>query len=281
MAIARDTLQKVSLRFPDSEVLFDYEFLDNPDLRGFEQLYSGHYEVPIGWDRKGMWLGLENERNKITTAIKRNTYYDRFDRVKLETWVSLVQWYGPNNIRGFDIGVDQCDDNGVRRYFSLRRVFTGPQGVYQKTNRWDARTGGELGLATPSFTILPGHGENSGLVLDGTVSEPIDTECDWPTWTSNENKRNTMYIALEYDPIRGCYLGFRFGDYKLGTLRDSGEEDPVISALIGQESKLDRFSNGLNTAFDLRAQTGGGSADATGADLYVERVRLSGRKTAE
>jgi hypothetical protein len=277
MAIARDTLQKKSLRFPDSEVLYDYDFLDSPELHGFEQLYSGHYEPPIGWDRKGMWIGTENVPGQIATAIKRNTYYERFNHVRLEAWVSLAQWYGDANIRGFEMGIDQANNAGLRRYFSLRRVFTRTGGATQPTNRWDVKTGGDLG-GNPSYTILPGHGTASGTVLTATTTEPTGYTPQWPTWTTNENKRNTMYLAMDIDPARGCYLGVRFQDYALGTCRDSGEEDPTMTALLGQDSNLPRFANGLNVSFDLRAQLGG--VTATGADAYIERVRLSGRKVA-
>lgn len=277
MAIARDDLQKKALRFPDSEVLYDYDFLDSPDLHGFEQLYSGHYEPPIGWDRKGMWIGTENVPGQIATAIKRNTYYDRFNFVRLEAWVSLAQWYGDANIRGFEIGIDQANNAGARRYFSLRRVFTRTGGATQPTNRWDVKTGGDLGGAN-SYTVLPGQGTASGLVLESTTTEPTGFTSAWPAWTTNENKRNTMYMALDIDPVRGCYLGVRFQDYALGTCRPSGAEDPTITALLGQDSSLPRFANGLNVSFDLRAQLGG--VTATGADAYVERVRLSGKKVA-
>lgn len=277
MAIASTTLQKKSLRWPDSDVLYDYDFLDNPDLHGFEQLYSGHYEPPIGWDRKGMWLGLENTTGQIATAIKRNTYYDRFDFVRVEAWVSLAQWYGDNAIRGFELGVDQADGAGNRRYFSLRRVFSRTGGMTQPTNRWDVKTGGDLG-GSNSYTVLPGQGNASGMVLEAATTEPTGFTSQWPAWTTNENKRNTMHMALDFDPVRGCYLGVRFQDYALGTCRPSGEEDPALSALLGQYSSLPRFANGLNVSFDLRAQLGG--VVTTGADAYVERVRLSGRKVA-
>lgn len=273
MALARD----VGARFPDSEVLYDYDFLDQPDLHGFEQLYSGTYEPPIGWDRKGMWLGTENVPGQIATAIKRNTYYDRFNYVRLEAWVSLAQWYGDANIRGFEIGIDQADNAGARRYFSLRRVFTRTGGATQPTNRWDVKTGGDLGGAN-SYTVLPGQGTASGVVLEAATAEPTGFTSDWPAWTTNENKRNVMYMALDIDPTRGCYLGAQFQDFALGTCRPGGEEDPALSALLGQASSLPRFANGLNVSFDLRAQLGG--IAATGADAYVERVRLSGKKVA-
>lgn len=279
MALARDDLQKKSLRFPDSEVLYDYDMLDNPDLHGFEQLYSGSYEPPIGWDRKGMWIGTENVTGQIATAIKRNTYYDRFNVLRLEAWVSLAQWYGDNNIRAFEIGIDQCDNAGNRAYFALRRVFTKTGGVTTPTDRFDLKSGTDLGSpSAPSYTVAPGHGASSGMVLGSATTEPSITQTDWPRWTTNENKRNVMYVAMEVDPVTNRYLGLRFGDYALGTLRESGEEDATLSAIKGQTSTLPRFANGLNVSFDLRAMIGGSTA--TAADAYVERVRLSGRKVA-
>lgn len=276
--MAQSLVGALGARFPDSDILYDYDFLSSPELNGFEQLYSGHYEPPIGWDRKGMWLGVENVPGQIATAIKRNTYYDRFNFLRLEAFVSLAQWYGDNAIRGFEIGIDQANDVGDRRYFSLRRIFSRTGGVTQPTSRWDVKTGGDLGGGETSYTVLPGQGAASGTVLTATTPEPTGFVSQWPRWTTNENKRNTMYMALDIDPVRGCYLGVRFQDYALGTCRPSGEEDPAISALLGQYSKLTPFSNGLNVSFDLRAQLGG--VTNTGADAYVERVRLSGKKVS-
>lgn len=259
-------------KYPETTVLYDHSFLDGPDLHGFEQLYSGHYEPPIGWDRKGMWIGTGNVSTQIATAIKRSTYWDRFDRITVEAWVSLAQWYGDNAVRSVEVGIDQADDAGNRSYFALRRVFTTTSGAAH--NRFDVKTGTD---AAPSYTVLPGHGANSGTVLDGAATEPTITDNDWPNWPSNENKRNVVHMALEVDPVANRYRGVRFNDYKLGTLRDSGAEDAAIGALAGQTSPLARFANGLNVSFDLRGLVSG---SRTAADFYVERVRLSGRKVA-
>jgi hypothetical protein len=267
--MAQSLVASLGARYPDSTIVFDYDFISSPDLHGFEQLYSGHYEPPIGWDRKGMWLGVENVSTQIATAIKRLTYYERFSRIRIEAWVSLAQWYGDNAIRSVEIGFDQADDAGARNYFALRRVFTTSSG--EAHNRFDVKTGTD---ATPSYTILPGHGANSGLVLDGATTEPTITDNDWPNWPPNENKRNVVLMALEVDPIANDYLGVRFNDYGLGTLSASGAPDATLQALSGQSSTLTRFANGFNTSFDLRGLVSG---SRTAADLYVERVRVSGR----
>jgi hypothetical protein len=259
-------------KYPESTVLYDHNFLESPNLHGFEQLYSGTYNPPIGWDRKGMWIGVENTATQIGTAIKRATYYDRFDRITVEAWVSLAQWYGDNKIRSIEVGIDQADNTGARSYFALRRVFAKTTDV--ATNRFDVKTGTD---AAPSYTILPGHGADSGMVLDGAATEPTISTFDWPAWPPNENKRNVVHMALEINPVTGTYLGARFNDYRLGTLRESGLPDATITALTGQTSTLTTFANGLNVSFDLRGLVTG---SRTAADMYVERVRLSGRKVA-
>jgi len=268
MAIARDDLQKKSLRFPDSEVIYDYSFLDGPDLHGFEQLYSGTYEPPIGWDRKGMWIGTENVATQIATAIKRLTYNERFNRVRVEAWVSLAQWYGDNAIRSVEIGIDQCDNAGNRNYFALRRVFTKAAGT--ATERFDVKTGTD---ATPSYTPVPGQGMPL-TAITGVDAEPDPVGSAWPAWPANENKRNVVMMVLEIDPVSNKYLGAKFGDYGIGTLSASGAEDANLSAMQGQSSTLVRFANGFNMSFDLRGLISGSK---TAADLYVERVRVSGR----
>jgi len=258
-------------KYPDSTVLYDYDFLASPDLHGFEQLYSGTYNPPIGWDRNGMWIGLDNTNSQISTAIKRLTHLDRFNRITVEAWVSLAQWYGDNNIRSIEIGVDQADNAGARNYYSLRRVFTKTTGAADPTNRFDVKTGTD---SVPSYTILPGHGGASGTVLGAADTEPTISTFDWSAWPPNENKRNVVLMALEIDPVANAYRGARFNDSKYGTLRDSGANDATISALQGQSSTLTRFANGLNVSIDLRALTTG---SRTAADAYVSRIRLTGR----
>ncbi|QOC56271.1 hypothetical protein PP509_gp29 [Gordonia phage MichaelScott] len=275
MALAKN---EVFGRWPDTDVIFDYNFLDSPDLHGFEQLYSGHYEPPVGWDRKGMWIGTENVTQQIATAIKRMTFYEAFDFIRLESWVSLAMWYGDNAIRGFDVGLDLSLEGGDRRYYALRRLFSRNGGMTQPTARWDFKTGGDLGANPATFTVLPGQGTASGMVIAGADIDPTGFTTEWPSWTVNENKRNVHYIVLDIDPQRECYLGARFGDYAVGTCRESGEEDPVINAIRGQESTLPRFSNGLNVAYDLRGQLGG--VTTTAADMYIERSRLTARKAS-
>ncbi|GEM_PF-4654806 len=268
MALAKN---EVLGRWPDTEVLYDYSFLDSPDLHGYEQLYSGKYENPIGWDRKGMWIGIENLPNQIGTAIKRVTHWDRYNRLRMEAWVSLAQWYGDNNIRGVEIGFDQADNAGNRNYFALRRVFTKTAGATAPTARWDLKTGSE---AVPAYAPLPNQGIPT-TPLTGADAEPDPAGSAFPEWPMNENKRNTMYVALEVDPVANHYLGIQVNDYKLGTLRDSGLPDPALTGVTGMSSTLTRFANGLNTSFDLRGLVSG---SRTAADLYVERVRVTGRK---
>ncbi|WP_332645099.1 hypothetical protein [Aeromicrobium sp.] len=258
-------------KYPDSTILYDYDFSDGPDLHGFEQLYSGTYNPPIGWDRHAMWIGLENTNSQIATAIKRLSYYERFNRITVEAWVSLAQWYGDNNVRSIEIGVDQADNAGARNYYSLRRVFTKTTGADFPTNRFDVKTGTD---AVPSYTILPGHGAASGTVLGAATAEPDISTFDWSAWPPNENKRNVVLMGLEIDPVANEYRGVRFNDTKQGTLRDSGAEDATISALTGQSSTLTRFANGLNVSIDLRALNTG---SRTAADAYVERIRVTGR----
>jgi hypothetical protein len=271
MAIARDTLQKKHLRFPDSEVIYDHDFLTGPDLYGFEQLYSGTYEPPIGWDRKGMWVGIENAANQIGTAIKRQSHHERFNKITVEAWLSLAQHYGDANIRSVEIGIDQADNAGFRNYYALRRVFTKTSGAGSPTARFDLKTGSE---ATPAYAPAPGQGVPM-TPITGVDAEPDITTTQWPRWPVNENKRNVVFFALEIDPVTNRYLGIRFNDYGVGTLSASGEEDPALSALTGMSSTLPPFSNGFNMSFDLRGLVTG---SRTAADLYVERVRVSGRK---
>lgn len=239
-------------------------------MHGFEQLYSGVYNPPIGWDRGAMWVGVGNNLNEIATAIKRITYWQEYTRIRVEAWLTLAQWYGDNNVRAVALGCDQADNAGNRSYFALRHVFTKTTGFTAPTNRWDLKTGTD---SAPSFTVLPGQ-TSEGLVIDASTAEPDITSTEWPAWTTNENKRGVMYMALDFSPTRGVYLGARFQNLTIGTCRDSGDEDSRISALSGQTSTLARFSNGLNVTFDLYGQ--GGGVTATSADLYVHRCRLQG-----
>lgn len=257
-------------KYPDSTVIYDNDFTSTPDLHGFEQLYSGVYNPPIGWDRSGMWIGLENVNAQISTAIKRLTYYERFNRIRVEAWVSLAQHYGDNNIRSVEVGIDQADNDGNRNYYALRRVFTKAAGAGSPTSRFDVKTGTD---AAPSYAPLPGQGMPLTPLAAGDP-EPDVVGSVWPNWPPNENKRNVVMLGLEFDPVANRYKGARFNDHAIGTLSASGAEDAGLSAMTGQFSLLTRFANGLNTSFDLRALTSG---SRTAADLYVKRVRLTGR----
>lgn len=257
-------------KFPESTVLWDADFTHGPDLQGFEQLYSGTYNCPVGWDRGGLWLGIENLPSQIGTAIRRSSYHERFNRLTVEAWIAINPWYGDNALRSVELGIDQADNAGNRNYYSLRRVFSTAAGV--ATNRVDVKTGTD---AVPSYTVLPGHGAASGQVLGGADAEPTISTFGWPAWPINEGKRNDVYFALEVDPVANTYLGARINDYKVGTLRDSGAVDPTISGLLGQSSTLTRFANGLNVSIDLRGLVSG---SRTATDLYCRRARLSGRR---
>lgn len=241
MALAKDSLQRVPLRWPDSEVVFDDDFTTEPgNLHGWASLYSGEWNGVVGYDGGGMVLCLENTQSQIATAIKRISFHQRWRYQRLEMWYSHTPWYTANSngdpkTNSIEFGFDTADNDGNRTYYGDRVRHLEGDGT-TVIRRGELKTGT---AGVPSWTPLPGQ---------GYATDPLGASSPAPTWSGkapmlpilipNEGKKNRIYRAIDVDMQHAVYRGSQFNDRGFGSLADAAQRLMISGAPTGGTFRL-------------------------------------------
>lgn len=270
-------------RYPDGAVLFDDDFTDG--YCGWQQLIEGteprgnigRVDYPAV---KGKSLvGYTEEQGDSAAyqlgsamAIKRFTPVTGASIYRFLLWIGWEAYHGENRMRCIDIGLDQGYPNQERcfpkfRFLNYDETAEGGGGEPDtglRAQRWQMWTGPD---ATPTFITVP---RQPAFIPNGGTAVPA-TGVGIP-WEYNENKRNMVFIGVEFDHTLRVYRGLQVGSEKFGTFLPptSPHYTELQATAFPGEDTLDTFRNGMNFAVTIRNRT---NTTASAAALYLNHPR--------
>ena len=162
-------------------------------------------------------------------AIKRLSRGPDTGRVFYEFFWSWGSLAGQNTPRAIQFGLDEADENGVRRYYKVR------------WENWRHVSGGSGSGRTMQYQLL--LGDNTMLDIPGAVFEH----------GYNENKRNLNHLEMIVDLNANVYDGLRINGVGFGSLADVPNDS--LRAYGTHTSTLVPFSLGMNATFEVLNRT--------------------------
>lgn len=250
--------------YPEGVVLFDDNFLHEPDLQRWESLLdkpATGIVTPrglVGWDRGAMVLLTEDQLDASgqvnpqgqCSALKRLTGWPWEDGparglISFEVWFSWWTLHGPANIRRLEFSIDTANPDGSRRYYTF-----GPdlQNQTELEAKWQVRTGTD---ASPVYN---------------NISD--DLSWNFGPLPFNEGKRNISYFRGIIDLGAERYEGLQVNGVKHGILAEPAETG--LEAYQGSTSSLNSFANGLNFIVSIRNRT---DTVQSASEMHIHRAR--------
>lgn len=184
-------------------------------------------EITYNNSRYSLLLSTEDQANSAGRTWGMGMALKRLGRPKGAQKVYLdYQWawgstWGENTPRAIEFGLDQADENGVRRFFMFRWKNY-DETTSTRTHQWQV-------LHNGVYTDIAGATVDNGY---------------------NENKRNLNRLEMVFDLASGVYDGLRCNNIGFGSLAST--PDNSLRAYAPAATTLVPFANGFNPMVSIR-----------------------------